>query len=100
MNEPYKIILGPVVTERSQKMREADNKYVFRVDPRANKIEIRRAVEIIFGEGQKDFKVENVRVMKVRGKMKRMGSRRYKSPGWKKAVVKLKQGLKIEMFEA
>jgi len=100
MSEPYKIILGPVVTERTQKMRDDDNKYVFRVGFRANKIEIGKAITMIFGKGQKDFKVEKVRLMKVRGKTKRMGARSHKAPDWKKAIVTLKKGSKIEMFEA
>ncbi len=100
MTEAYKVVLGPVLTERSQKMKDDENKYVFRVNRQANKIEIGRAVETIFGKGQKDFKVARVRVMKVRGKTRRMGTRYNKSPDWKKAIVTLKKGSKIEMFEA
>ena len=98
--EPYKIVLGPVITERSQKMRDDENKYVFRVAAEANKIEIGRAVEAIFGKGQKNFKVEKVRIMKMRGKLKRLGMRFSRTSDWKKAIVTLGKDSKIDMFES
>ena len=91
----YDIIIRPVITERSMNS-VADKKYVFEVAPTAGKIEIKKAVEEIFG-----VKVASVNTMNVSGKAKRMGAAR---PGrtrdWKKAVVQLREDSKsIEIFE-
>ena len=91
----YDIIIRPVITERSMNS-VADKKYVFEVAPTAGKIEIKKAVEEIFG-----VKVAKVNTMIVPGKAKRMGAAR---PGrtkeWKKAIVQLTENSKtIEMFE-
>ena len=72
----------------------ADNKYTFIVDPRANKIEIRKAIEDIF-----DVKVEKVYTMTIKGKKKRMGRFEGRRPNRKKAIVTLKPGHKIPLFE-
>lgn len=68
--------------------------YVFEVAPRANKIEIRRAVEVVF-----KVDVEAVNVSHVRGKMRRMGRSTGMTTGWKKAFVTLRAGQKIELFQ-
>ena len=91
----YDIIIRPVITERSM-AGVADKKYVFEVAPTAGKIEIKKAIEEIFG-----VKVASVNTMNVSGKAKRMGAAR---PGrtrdWKKAVVQLREDSKsIEIFE-
>ena len=91
----YDIIIRPVITERSMNS-VADKKYVFEVAPTAGKIEIKKAIEEIFG-----VKVAAVNTMNVSGKAKRMGAAR---PGrtkeWKKAIVQLTEDSKtIEMFE-
>ena len=91
----YDIIIRPIITERSMAS-VADKKYVFEVAPTAGKIEIKKAVEEIFG-----VKVAKVNTMIVPGKAKRMGAAR---PGrtkeWKKAIVQLTENSKtIEMFE-
>jgi large subunit ribosomal protein L23 len=94
MTDPRKIILQPLLTEKSSKMKEADNTVAFKVDVKANKIEIKRAVQKMF-----DVHVETVRTMVIRGKMKRMGRFEGKRPNWKKALVTLKQGETIDFLE-
>ena len=93
MENPRDIIKKPVVTEKSTALLE-ENKYTFIVDPRANKIEIRKAVEELF-----NVKVDEVRTMRVKGKFKRVRNRWGKTPEVKKAIVTLKQGSKIQLFE-
>lgn len=90
----HDIIVKPIVSEKSMDQL-ADRKYTFKVALNANKIEIRKAVEQIFG-----VKVEKVTTSRVRGKMKRMGVHTGKRPDWKKATVKLTADSKtIEFFE-
>ena len=87
------IVIKPVVSERSMEMME-ENKYTFFVDRRANKVQIKKAVEELF-----EVDVENVRTMKVPGKRKRLGRYFGRTPERKKAIVTLKEGQKIEIFE-
>ena len=87
------VVIAPVVSEKSYSLIE-DNKYSFRVHPRAHKTQIRQAVEELF-----DVKVEGVNVVQVRSKPKRRGMHRGKKPGWKKAIVQLREGDRIEIFE-
>ena len=90
----YEIIKRPIVTEQSMDQM-ADRKYTFEVDPSANKIEIKKAVEEIFG-----VTVEDVTTMNMYGKLKRMGMNIGRRPSWKKAVVKLTEKSKtIEFFD-
>ena len=90
----YEIIKRPIVTEQSMDQM-ADRKYTFEVDPSANKIEIKKAVEEIFG-----VTVEKVTTMNMDGKVKRMGMNIGKRANWKKAVVKLTEKSKtIEFFD-
>lgn len=90
----YEIIKKPVITENSMDQM-ADRKYTFEVAKDANKIEIKKAVEEIFG-----VKVEKVTTMRVLGKVKRMGANSGKRPDWKKAIVKLTADSKtIEFFD-
>ena len=92
----YEIIKKPVITENSMDQM-ADRKYTFEVAKNANKVEIKKAVEEIFG---KDVKVEKVTTMRVLGKVKRMGANSGKRPDWKKAIVKLTADSKtIEFFD-
>ena len=92
----YEIIKKPVITENSMDQM-ADRKYTFEVAKDANKVEIKKAVEEIFG---KDIKVEKVTTMRVLGKVKRMGANSGKRPDWKKAIVKLTADSKtIEFFD-
>ena len=90
----YEIIKKPVITENSMDQM-ADRKYTFEVAKDANKIEIKKAVEEVFG-----VKVEKVTTMRVLGKIKRMGANSGKRPDWKKAIVKLTADSKtIEFFD-
>ena len=86
-------LVRPVVTEKSTLLQGQD-KYVFEVVPRANKVMVREAVERAY-----NVKVLKVNILKNRGKMKRYGPRRVKTPDIKKAVVTLKQGDRIQVFE-
>jgi len=94
MREIRDIIISPLVTEKSTIHREAHNQYSFKVDKRANKIEIKEAVERLF-----KVKVREVRTATVRGKVKRLGRRFGKRPDWKKAIVTVKEGDRIDFFE-
>ena len=83
-----------LLTEKGNVLREAQSQYLFEVDLRANKIEIRHAVEKLF-----NVKVTDVRTLIVRGHMRRMGRGYAKKKNWKKAIVSLKDGDTIEFFE-
>lgn len=87
------ILIHPVVSEKSYALM-AEGKYTFRVDDRAHKTQIAQAVESIF-----DVKVAAVRTSKVRSKPKRRGLHQGRSRSWKKAVVQLAPGDKIDLFE-
>ncbi len=91
--DPRQIVIAPVVSEKSYSLIE-DNKYSFRVHPRAHKTQIRQAVEELF-----EVKVEAVNIVKVQPKPKRRGFHRGTKPGWKKAIVQLREGDRIEIFE-
>ena len=94
MKDPYTIIIRPLVTEKTISA-TAQSKYTFQVDPDANKIEIGDAVHRIF-----NVTVEKVNTLRVRGKTRRLGRfREGRKPNWKKAVVTLKAGDRIEIFE-
>jgi large subunit ribosomal protein L23 len=90
----YSVIKKPLVTEKSTVARDEGNKYIFEVDRRATKIEIRNAVEKIF-----KVKVVTVRTMNFTGKKKRVGRIIGSRSDWKKAVVTLAPGSSIEVFE-
>ncbi len=90
----YDIIIKPVVTESSMEAME-NKRYTFKVDPRANKTEVKKAIETIFG-----VKVKKVNTMNITGKKKRMGANVGKRSDWKKAIVTLTEDSKeIEFFE-
>jgi len=87
------IIIRPVVSEKSYAL-IGEGKYTFRVDDRAHKTQIARAVEEIFGVG-----VAEVRTSKVRPKPKRRNQSKGRTRGWKKAIVQLMPGEQIELFQ-
>jgi large subunit ribosomal protein L23 len=91
--DPRNVIIAPVVSEKSYSLMD-DNAYTFRVHPRANKTEIRQAVEEIWG-----VRVARVNTINRKGKVKRFRYTRGKRPDTKRAVVKLVPGDKIEIFE-
>jgi large subunit ribosomal protein L23 len=90
---PNQILLAPVVSEKSYELID-QRKYAFRVHPDAHKTQIRQAVEELF-----DVHVQGVNVVKVQAKPKRRGLVRGRKPGWKKAIVQLREGESIEIFE-
>ena len=90
----HHIIKGPLITEKVDQAREKFRQYSFIVDKKATKVDVARAVESLF-----KVSVEGVRTNIVRGKIKRVGRNIGKRPNYKKAVVTLKEGDKIELFE-
>lgn len=90
----YDIIKRPIVTEKTSTQKETANQVTFEVDRRSNRIEIQRAIEKIF-----NVRVDTVRTMQVRGKFKRRGRVLGKRRDWKKAIVTLRPGERIEFFE-
>jgi large subunit ribosomal protein L23 len=90
---PNEVLLAPVVSEKSYSL-ISDRKYTFKVHKDAHKTQIRQAVEELF-----DVNVTNVNVVKVQSKPKRRGLHRGSRPGWKKAIVQLREGESIEIFE-
>ena len=92
--DPRSILIRPLMTEKSMAQKEAQNTVAFQVRPDANKVEIRTAVERVF-----NVKVSAVRTSSFEGKLKRMGRHQGRRPDWKKAVVQLAPGHKIELVE-
>jgi large subunit ribosomal protein L23 len=90
----YQVIKKPLITEKGNAQKEQLNQITLRVDRKANKVEIRRAVETLF-----KTQVLDVKTMNVKGKKRRIGRNVGKRPDWKKAVVKLAPGKTIEFFE-
>jgi large subunit ribosomal protein L23 len=91
---PNEVLLAPVVSEKSYEQIETDHKYSFRVHSDAHKTQVRQAVEELF-----DVHVEAVNIVQVRSKPKRRGMSRGRRPGWKKAIVKIRAGESIPIFE-
>ena len=87
------ILISPIITEKSSMLQES-NKYVFKVHKNSNKLQIKNAVEEVF-----DVTVESVNVIKVKGKNKTYGRNRVLTPAWKKAMVTLKLGDSISLYE-
>jgi len=93
MNEPYDLIQTVQLTDKATLLSEKHNKYVFRVSPRANKIQIKQAVERLFQK-----KVVDVNTCNYAGKKKRERSANFgRKPHWKKAIVTLAKGEKIDL---
>ncbi|MBW1889064.1 MAG: 50S ribosomal protein L23 [Deltaproteobacteria bacterium] len=90
----YDIIIRPVITEKTSIQKEDFNQVSFEVDRRANRVEIRRAIEKIF-----KVRVAGVKTMQVKGKTKQRGRVVGKRKDWKKAIVKLMPGERIDFFE-
>ena len=90
---PNEVLLAPVVSEKSYSQ-ITDRKYTFKVHKDAHKTQVRQAVEQLF-----DVKVQAVNIVKVQPKPKRRGVTKGTRPGWKKAIVQLREGNTIEIFE-
>ena len=89
------VIRRPLLSEKVMGQKEETNIIAFEVDPRANKIEVKKAVEAQF----KEAKVAEVRISRMHGKERRQGRFTGRRPDWKKAYVRLQEGSKIEFFE-
>ncbi|MFH1941375.1 MAG: 50S ribosomal protein L23 [bacterium] len=94
MKQNRVIIVRPIVTEKISNLQESENKVAFVVDRSANKIEIRKEVENRF-----NVKVKKVATINMKGKVKRQGRFEGRRPHWKKAIVTLREGFKIDFFE-
>jgi len=92
--DPHQVIIRPVISEKSYNLIEREGQYTFHVDRRANKNQIRRAVEDAFDVG-----VAKVNTTNVKSKPKRQGLTSGRTSTWKKAVVKLVEGDRIDLFE-
>ncbi len=92
--DPHQVIIRPVISEKSYNLIETEGKYTFHVDRRANKNQVKLAVESAF-----DVTVDKVNTVNVKSKPKRQGLTRGRTSSWKKAVVKLAGGDRIELFE-
>jgi large subunit ribosomal protein L23 len=92
--DPHQVIIRPVISEKSYNLIETENQYTFQVDRRANKNQVKRAVEEAF-----DVKVHKVNTTNVKSKPKRQGLTRGRTASWKKAVVRLAEGERIDLFE-
>ena len=90
---PQEILVRPIITERATSLQERHNQVAFEVARKANKYQIRAAVETIYG-----VKVDKVRTMVIPGKLKRRGTDVGKRPNWKKAIINLKEGDVIDFF--
>ncbi|MCF6233566.1 MAG: 50S ribosomal protein L23 [Rhodobacteraceae bacterium] len=90
-----KVLLAPHVSEKSTVVADANQQFVFKVVPDANKLEIKKAVELMF-----DVKVDAVQVLNVKGKRKRVGQIAGRRADWKKAYVKLQPGQDIDFMGA
>ena len=90
---PNEVLIAPVVSEKSYSL-ITDRKYTFRVHEDAHKTQIRQAVEQLF-----EVQVQSVNIVKVQSKPKRRGMIKGRRPGWKKAIVQLREGNEIEIFE-
>ena len=94
MRDPRQVLIRPLMTEKTMQQKETLNTVAFRVRPDANKVEIRAAVETVF-----NVKVTAVRTAAYEGKLKRMGRFQGRRSDWKKAVVTLAPGHKIDLVE-
>ena len=91
--DPTQVLIAPVISEKSYSL-ITDRKYSFRVHDDAHKTQVRQAVEQLF-----DVHVETVNIIQVRPKPKRRGAFKGTRPGWKKAIVRIREGESIEIFE-
>src|SRR3989304_10112530 len=92
-NRLYQVLLAPRVTEKSTRVGEESNQYIFRVVKDANKSEVRNAVEMLF-----DVSVESVRIVNVKGKNKSFRMRPGRRSDWKKAYVRVQEGQGIDLL--
>lgn len=95
MNRPVsEVLVAPMLSEKSVILKDSQNRYTFKVHPKANKVDIKKAVETLF-----KVKVENVRTMNFMGKMHKVGRYEGRRGDWKKAIVTVKTGQKIDLTD-
>ncbi|MCD6595903.1 50S ribosomal protein L23 [bacterium] len=94
MNDPHKIVIAPIITEKATSMRETENKYLFYVHPKANKKNIKRSIEELF-----KVDVINIRTQNLLGQPRIRGQHTGRTALRKKAIVRIKEGQKIPFFE-
>ncbi|MFA6433438.1 MAG: 50S ribosomal protein L23 [Elusimicrobiales bacterium] len=95
MNRPVsEVLVSPILSEKSVTMKDAQNRYSFRVNAKANKVDIKKAVETMF-----KVKVDKVRTMIFMGKMHKVGRYEGRRSDWKKAIVTVKAGQKIDLTD-
>ncbi len=92
--EHHQIVRRPLITEKGMHYNEQQNTVIFQVDPRANKLQIKQALETLF-----QVKVLHVNTLNMQGKKRRVRTREGKRPDWKKAYVTLREGDRITFFE-
>ncbi len=90
----YSQLKTPYITEKTNLIKDAENKFCFKVDKNSNKVEVKKAIEKIFS-----VKVEKVGILNMQGKKKRLGKNEGKKSSWKKAIITIKKGEKISIFE-
>ena len=90
----FDVIKRPLDTEKLDRIRDRENKFAFEIDMKANKTEVKQAIEQIF-----KVKVLDIKTSIVRGKFRRLGRTEGQRPNWKKAIVTLKEGDAISLFE-
>lgn len=90
-----RVIIEPVLTEKANILRETENKYVFKVDARVNKLQVLKAVKELFSVEPVDCNIVN-----VKGKPRRVRYQAGKTSSWKKAIVTLPEGQQIDIFES
>jgi large subunit ribosomal protein L23 len=93
MTQIANVLLSPHITEKTTQVGESSNQYVFKISPRANKSDVKAAVEGLF-----EVKVDSVSVMNVKGKTKRFGAKVGHRKNWKKAYVRLQAGQEIDFM--
>ncbi len=94
MKGAHEVVLQPLLTEKGTRLKEEANQYVFQVATRANKVEIKHAIEQLF-----KVTVVDVHTMRGEGKVKRLGRFKGRQPSWKKAIATLKAGDSIDLYE-
>ena len=94
MSREHNIIVRPIITEKSTIVRGRDNQYIFEVSIYANKPEIKKAIEKLF-----NVKVDSVKTANYLGKIKRVRYKPGRRPSYKKAIIKLKEGNTLKIFE-
>ncbi len=90
----YSQLKTPYITEKTNLIKDTENKFCFKVDKNSNKVEVKKAIEKIFS-----VKVEKVGILNMQGKKKRLGKSEGKKASWKKAIITIKKGEKLSIFE-